>query len=192
MNPDIELQVTRGDVTLVRRTLHHLTAAQKITCVVVILITAVIWWNVLQRLLAFGRSIDYSGLHALGAQTVTLLQQYNPFFWWGIVALGTLLLIYFLYGFVASTQQRVRRKLLTRNTVEQLATQLSESGLEVLNWAWHDRRNPMTVGNLQQALAEMQSNRASKITLARQHEALIDMSQRQKTEPRPVAFHTEM
>ena len=192
MNPDTELQVTRGDVTLVRRTLHHLTAAQKITCAVVILITAVIWWNVLQRLLAFGRSIDYSGLHALGAQTVTLLQQYNPFFWWGIVALGTLLLIYFLYGFVASTQQRVRRKLLTRNTVEQLATQLSGSGLEVLNWAWHDRRNPMTVGSLQQALAEMQSNRASKITLARQHEALIDTSQRKKTESRPVAFHTEM
>ena len=190
MNPNTELQVTRGDVALVRRTLHHLTAAQKITCAVVIVIVALVWWNVLKRLLAFGRGIDYSGLDVLGTQTVTLLKQYNPFFWWGIIALGTLLLIYILYGFVASTQQRVRRKLLTRNTVEQLSNQLSESGLEVLNWAWHDRRNPLTVGNLQQTLAEMQSNRASKITLARQHEALIDTSHHKKTEPKPVAFDT--
>src|SRR5690554_4263318 len=111
MNPDTDLQVTRRDVTLVRRTLHHLTAAQKITCAVVIVITALIWWSLLKRLLTFGRSIDYSGLHALGAQTVALLQQYNPFFWWGIVILATLLIIYILYGFVASTQRRVRQKL---------------------------------------------------------------------------------
>lgn len=179
MNPDTVLQVSRHDVALVRRTLHHLTAAQKITCAVVIVVAALIWWNILKRLVAFGQSIDYSGLHALGAQTVTMLEQYNPMFWWGVVALGTLLIIYILYGFVVSTQQRVRRKQLTRNTVEQLTTQLSESGLEVLNWAWQDRRNPLTVGDLQQTFIEMRSNRASKITLARQHEALLSASRHQ-------------
>lgn len=192
MNPDTELQVTRGDVTLVRRTLHHLTATQKITCAVVIVVAALIWWSVLNRLLAFGRGIDYSGLQVLGTQTITLLQQYNPFFWWGVVALGTLLLVYILYGFVVSTQQRVSRKLLNRNTVERLSTQLSESGLEVLNWSWQDRRNPMTVGNLQQTYVEMRSNRASKITLARQHEALLDSSLQNRTDTKPVAFNAKM
>lgn len=192
MNSDIVLQVTRDDTRLVRRTLRHLTAAHQITCLVVIIITALVWWNVLKRILAFGRGIDYSGLHALGAQTVTLLQQYNPIFWWGIIALGTLLIIYALYGFVASTQQRARRKLLTRDIVAQLASQLSEPGLEVMKWAWQDRRNPMTVGNLQQTLVEMRSNRASKITLARQHEALLDTSLQERTHTKPVAFNAEM
>lgn len=178
MNADTVLQVTRQDVALVRRTLHHLTAAQKITCVAVIVVAAIIWWKVAQRLLSFGRSVDYSGLHALGAQTVTLLKQYNPFFWWGLIVLGTLLLIYILYGFVISTQQRVRRKMLDRETVERLSTQLSTSAIEVLNWAWIDRRHPITVGNLQQAYNEMRSDRANKITLARQHEAYLNVALR--------------
>lgn len=192
MNPDTVLQVTRGDVSLVRRTLHHLTAAQRITCIVVIVVAAFIWWRVLNRLLAFGQGIDYSGLHALGAQTVTLLQQYNPFFWWGIVILGSLLLVYLLYGVVASTQQRVRRKLLTRRTVEQLSEQLSEGGLEVLNWTWHDRRYPLTVGVLQQALAEMRGDRAGKITLARQHEALLGTPLQQNPDHKTVAIGTKI
>lgn len=192
MNPDTVLQVTRHDVALVRRTLHHLTAAQKITCVVVIAIAVLIWWTIAQRLLAFGRAIDYSGLHALGAQTVTLLQQYNPVFWWGVVVLGTLLLVYLLYGFVHSSLRRVRRKLLNQLTVERLTTQLSASALEVLNWVWQDRRHPMTVGNLQQVLAEMRSDRAGKIALARQHEGLISRALQQSTPTKPVAIDAEM
>lgn len=192
MNSDTVLQVTRHDVALVRRTLWRLTAAQKITCAVVIVVTALVWWNVLNRLLAFGRGIDYSGLHALGAQAVTLLQQYNPFFWWGVIALVSLLIVYILYGFVVGTQQRVRRKLLTRSTVEHLASQLSGAGLEVLNWAWHDRRNPLSVGDLQRTLAEMQSDRANKITLARQHDALLDAARQPKADTKTVAIDAEM
>lgn len=192
MNPDTVLQVTRHDVAIVRRTLHHLTAAQKITCAVVIVIVALIWWTLAQRLLAFGNGIDYSGLHALGAQTATLLQQYNPAFWWGVVALGSLLIVYILYGFIISTRHRVRRKLLNRQTVERLTTQLSESALEVLNWAWPDHRHPINVGNLQQALAEMRSDRAGKITLARQHEALLNSSLAKTAETKTVAIDTKM
>lgn len=192
MNPDTVLQVTRNDVALVRRTLHHLTAAQKVLCVAVIVITALIWWNILNRLLDFGRSIDYSGLHALGAQTVTLLQQYNPFFWWGVVALGTLLIIYILYGFVLSMQRRVRQKLLSRDIVNKLSTQLSAAGIEVMNWVWHDRRHPLTVGNLQQTLVEMRNDRAGKITLARQHEALLHIPVPTATVKKTVALDAEI
>lgn len=177
---------------MVRRTLRHLTAAQKLLCAVVVIITALIWWSLLNRLLAFGRAIDYSGLHALGAQTVALLQQYNPFFWWGVVALCTLLIVYLVYGFVAGTQRRVRRKLLTRDTVERLATQLSDSGRAVLDWAWQDRRDPISVGVLQLTLAEMRSGRAQKISLARQHDALLNRPAQPKRVAEPVAFTAEM
>jgi len=182
MKPETDFQASRRDISLVRRTLNHLTATQKITCIAVVVIVAFIWWRLLQRLLAFGKGMDYSGLHTLGAQTVTLLQQYNPFFWWGLVILISLILVYLLYGFVVRTQHRVRRKLLTRATVERLASQLSEPALEVLSWAWHDRRHPLSVGDLQRALAEMRSGRAGKITLARDHQALLNASLKEKND----------
>lgn len=192
MNSDTLLQVTHRDVALVRRTLRHLTATQKLISAVAIVITALAWWFVLKRLLVFGQGIDYSGLHALGAQTVTLLQHYNPFFWWGIIILITLLIIYILYGFIARAHRRVQRKLVTRAVVEQLATQLSEAGREVLNWVWQDRRNPVTVGVLQHTLAEMRSDRASKITLARQHDALLRTPQDPAPTRKTVAIPPEI
>lgn len=192
MNSNTRLQVTHRDVAFVRRTLRHLTVTQKLTSAAVIVITALAWWFLLKRLLVFGHGLDYSGLHALGTQTVALLQQYNPFFWWGIIVLITLLIIYILYGFVVRMHRRVRRKLLTQAVVEQLATQLSESGREVLKWAWQDRRNPVTVGVLQHTLAEMRSDRASKITLARQHDALLRPSPEPAPERKTVAIPPEI
>lgn len=180
MNRDTAQRVSRRDIGLVRRTLTHLTAAQKITCVIVIALVAFVWWHLLNRILDFGRSIDYGGQYALGAETATLLQRYNPFFWWGLIALISLLLIYLLYGFVAATQRRVQRKLLARHTVEQLVQQLSAPALDVLDWAWQDRRDPLSVDDLQRALSEMRSQRFQKITLAREHQALLDAAVRHK------------
>src|SRR5699024_1981897 len=159
---------------LVRRALRRLTAAQKLLCAVVILIAALVWWTAVTALLAYGKEIDYSGLQALGTRTVNLLQQYNPFFWWGLVALVTLLAIYLLYGFVAATQRNVRGKLVTSTTVQQLGTQLSPGGLQVFGWAWENRREPITVGVLQRTLAEMRGGRAARISLVRQHQAILD------------------
>jgi hypothetical protein len=83
MKPDPQIpQPTRQDRAFMRNTLIKLTAAQKLLCAAVILLTALVWYDLLKRLVAFGKGIDYSGLHALGGQTIALLNQYNPFFWW--------------------------------------------------------------------------------------------------------------
>ncbi|NGM86177.1 hypothetical protein G5B35_02535 [Parapusillimonas sp. SGNA-6] len=167
------LQPTGQDHALLRKTLLRLTAAQKILCVVVIAIVALVWYDLLNRVIAFGRGIDYSGLHALGVQTIALLKQYNPFFWWAVVVLCTLIIAYFLYGFVQSTQRRVRARYVNEDTIALLATELSEPAREVLRWVWNDSRHPITVGDLQRTAAELRSGRAAKISLARRHEALI-------------------
>ncbi|PLC50161.1 hypothetical protein CR159_09140 [Pollutimonas subterranea] len=166
-------QPTRQDAALLRNTLLKLTATQKILCAVVIVLVALIWYKLLNRLVAFGRDIDYGGLHTLGVQTIALLKQYNPFFWWAVVALCTLIIAYFLYGFVQGTQRRVRMKQVSEETVAMLAQQLSAPALEVLRWVWADRRNPITVGDLQQTSHEINHGRAAKITLVRRHAALI-------------------
>ncbi len=166
-------QPTSQDRALFRNTLLKLTAAQKIICAVVIVVVALIWYDLLNRLVAFGQNIDYSGLHALGVQTLALLNQYNPFFWWAVVALCTLIIAYFLYGFVRSTQRAARARLVKEETVSELVSQLSEPAREVLRWAWQDRRDPITVGDLQRAYAEVRSGRAAKIALARRHAAIL-------------------
>ncbi|MCC2596273.1 hypothetical protein LKR43_07960 [Pusillimonas sp. MFBS29] len=174
MNTDTPAQQpTRQDRSLFRNTLLKLTAAQKIFCVVVIVVIALIWYRLLNRLLAYGHNIDYSGLQVLGARTLALLEQYNPFFWWAVVALCTLIIAYFLYRFVLGMQRSARARLVDEATVSQLVSQLSEPAREVLRWAWQDRRDPLTVGDLQRAYNEIRSGRASKIALARRHAAVL-------------------
>src|SRR5690606_28377477 len=160
-------QPNSHDRNLLRNTLLRLTAVQKIICVVVIIVVALIWYDLLMRVVAFGHNIDYSGLHVLGVQGLALLNQYNPFFWWVVVALCTLIIAYFLYSFVRSTQRSARARLVQEETVAMLVSQLSEPARDVLRWAWQDRRDPICVGDLQRAYAELRNGRAGKITLAR-------------------------
>lgn len=177
MKPDtLTQQPTRQDRSLFRNTLLKLTATQKIICVVVIIVVALVWYKLLNRLLAFGQNIDYSGLQVLGARTLALLEQYNPFFWWVVVALCTLIIAYFLYRFVLSVQRSARARLVDENTVSHLVSQLSEPAREVLRWAWQDRRDPICVGDLQRAYAEIRSGRAYKIALARRHAAVLSVA----------------
>jgi len=174
MKPNPTLQPTARDSAILRSTLLKLTATQKIVCTVVVAVVALVWYDLLNRLIAFGDRIDYSGLHVLGVQAVEFLQRYNPFFWWAVVVLCTLIIAYFLYGFVQGSQRRVKKKLVQADTFTELIEQLSDPAKEVLRWAWHDRSHPVTVGVLQRTAAELRSGRAGKIELSRQHAALLD------------------
>lgn len=170
-------QPTRQDDALLRNALLKLTAAQKITCVVAIIVVALIWYDLLNRLVAFGHDLDYSGLHALGPQAIEFIQHYNPFFWWGVVALCTLIIAYFLFRYVRGSREKVRSKLVSAEMFTELVQQLSEPAKEVLRWAWQDRRDPVTVGDLQRTAHELRARRAAKITLARQHEQVLDTAE---------------
>lgn len=164
---------TAKDASVIRNALLKLTAAHKLVSVAVVTVTVLVWYVLLQKLVHFGKTIDYSGLQALGPHTVTLFQQYNPFFWWVVVALCSLIIAWLLYGFVQAQQLRARKALVSQAVIGDLAHQLSEPAKEVMRWVWHDTRLPITVGDLQRTLSELRSSRSQKITLARQHAELI-------------------
>src|SRR5699024_5488968 len=117
--------------------------------------------------------INYSGLESFGPQVVTFLQRYNPFFWWGVILISSLLLIYMLAGFVQRSYYRNQKQAINATQFEQLVQQLSESGREVLQWVWVDSRYPITVGNIQQALKKLRAGRVRQIELAQRHTAIL-------------------
>jgi hypothetical protein len=164
---------TRQDRALLRRTLWALTAIHKAVCVLVIAVVAVAWFSVLERVLAFGKTVDYSGLNALGGHAITLLQHYNPFFWWAVVVLCTLIIAYFLKLFVQASRRRVLARVVSQAVVQQLAMGLSPAGLDVLNWSWVNRREPLRVGDINRCVNELNAGRAQRIELARQHQELL-------------------
>ena len=179
-------QPTRQDDALLRNILLKLTATQKILCTVVIAVVALIWYDLLNRLIAFGQHIDYSGLQVLGVQAIELVKLYNPFFWWAVVALCTLIIAYFLYTFVKNTQRKVHSKFVSAEIITELVDQFSEPANEVLRWVWADRRDPITVGDLQRLSNEMRAGRAHKIALAREHAAAVDDAARSPERNNPL------
>ncbi|HLR13531.1 MAG TPA: hypothetical protein VK104_07955 [Burkholderiaceae bacterium] len=174
MTTDTVSRVTRQDVSLVRHTLYRRTAVHKLVCAAAISVGIVAAWLLGKEILAFGNEIDYSSLHMLGEQNLALLQEYNPFFWWGIAVAVALLILYLTVGFVAAAQRRARSRLISQETAQQLVPKLSHAGRAVLTWSWEDTREPITVGVLQRTLTEMRGGRAARIALARQHASLLD------------------
>lgn len=165
--------ITRQDRALLRSTLLRLTATQKLLCVAGVLAVAWLWYVVAGRILVWGLALNYEGLQAFGPQAIALLQQYSPFFWWALIIALTLIIAYFLYGIVQSSQRAIRLRIVDTNTVRGLAQQLSLHGIEVLQWAWSDRREPLRIGDLQRAYAELGAGRYGKIVQAREHAALL-------------------
>mgnify|MGYP006894389086 CR=1 FL=1 len=177
-------QPTRADASRLRNTVLRLTAATRMFTVIVVIAVALVWWTLLHRLIAFGRGLDYSGLETLSAQVATLVKQYNPYFWWAIVALCTLIIAYFLIGFVGAMNRKASARRVDASTIAGLVSALSPAAVRVLAWSWHNRREPITVGVLQRTLSELQNGRAARIQLAERHAALLEAAD----EPRDPDF----
>lgn len=164
----------RSDRALLRNTLMRLTMPQKLLSLIVVIVVALIWWPLVQRLVRFGDTIDYSGLHALGADGLSFIQHYGTYVWWFIGLLCTLLIIYMLYSFVVFTHGLWQQRAVSESTLNTLVPQLSPDACEVIHWTWAERRNPITIGDLQRAAQELGNNRFDKIRMAERQAALLN------------------
>lgn len=171
---------TIKDSYAVHKTILRLTAIYKSVATVVVIIGALIWITIIKRILHFGRTLDYSGLEALGIDA-DLIKQYNPFFWWTVVVICTLLISYLLFNFVQYTRQRASQKIISDSDLQQLLTKISPAASHVLAWAWENRRHPITVGVLQQTTEQLGANRYSLICLAKDQESLLQQHLQPKT-----------
>lgn len=168
------------DHALLRHLLLKLTATQKIIAAAVVTVVVLIWYELLNRLLAFGDAIDYAALHVLGAEGSALLQRYNPFFWWAMVVLCTIIIAYFLYLFVQGTARRTRLRTVDEQSVDKLAQSLSAPALDVLLWAWQDRSEPLRISDLERTRDELRAHRATKLQQAARQLAMIEEARRER------------
>lgn len=184
-NPTVKDRLT------IHQTILRLTALYKGIATAVVIVVALVWLTVINRILYFGRTLDYSGLEALGLDAA-LIKQYNPFFWWTVVVICTILITYLLFNFVQFTRQKASQKIVREADLTDLLTKISPAATHVMAWAWQDHRHPITVGVLQQTTAQLGANRYALICLAKDQEYLIEKHKQPvkiEAEPKETLHH---
>lgn len=166
-------QPTGHDRLALRRAILRYSATSYFIALAVVIVVLLIWWALLRRILNFGRTRDYSAFDSLGPEVLGWVQKYNPFFWWALVILASIFILYFLYSFVRSLHRRTQQRSLSAHHMQQLFQQLSPASIEVLDWVWNTRRDPITVGVLQHTLLALRLGRYQKIRLCQEHERLL-------------------
>ncbi|CAM5205483.1 putative protein OS=Castellaniella defragrans OX=75697 GN=HNR28_002184 PE=4 SV=1 [Castellaniella defragrans] len=183
MNPEQTLTPTTQDHLLLGKILLKLTATTKIFSAILVVVVVLAWYDLLNRLLAFGKGIDYAGNHFMGAEASALLQRYNPYFWWALIILCTILIVYLLTLSVRGLANRARLKLVDAGSVTQITDRLSVPALDVLLWAWRERDEPLRVGDLQLASRALRAGRATRLQQAATQLATLEGARARKSLP---------
>ena len=176
MNPTSPERV-RQDSRLIRQTLLKLSSPRLVVRAIVIAVAVVIWLLVAQRILAFGATLDYQFLHPLGAATIELLNRINPYLWWAVAAIWSLIVFFAVRGWMRGNMETARLRIVPADTFADLAGELSDEVIAVMRWSWGNRDEPFTVGDLQRTLWEIRHGRIAKIAMVHEQEALLRIPQ---------------
>lgn len=169
---------TRADRRLLRQTVHAHTLGILLAGLLALVIALWIWARLARALLQFGLHIDFDRLHVAGPEAMAILHRVNPWFWWAVVVLATLIVLRILWAIGRRLMAHARQRPVRSDAFNRLVQQLSVPALDVLLWAWSTPDEPLRVGNVQQAADELAAHRASRLQTARaQRKALEDALQ---------------
>lgn len=136
---------------------------------------ALIWAWIFNQILIAGSLIRYDGLQSLGSQVVSFMTRINPYLWWGIAIILTLIVLSLARAWFKSSIAAGKRVMVSVGEVQKLSQSMSPQGVEVLLWVWDKEIGPVTVGDLLLAREQIRSGRARKIAAAKaQYQALSD------------------
>lgn len=171
---------TRQDLALLRRILLKLTASFKILVVVLILGVAILWSLIFQRLLDFGRGLDLDAAPLVGADANALIRHYNPYFWWVVAILCTLIVIRVTWSAARALLAQARQKPVDATSFARLADQLSAPALDVLLWTWPEHDEPLRVGDLLRTRDELSQGRANRLQQASDQRRILNAARDQR------------
>lgn len=158
---------------------------------VVLIAAAIIWLMIASWLLDFGRGLNFEQFQAFGQQAIELIVRINPWFWWAVVVIWSLIVFFMARAWVLSDIASTRAKALSLADMSMLSGQLSEEVTGVLRWVWGNREEPFTLGDLRQAAIEMRHSRIDKIDLVREQSLILDrqnaVAPKAETSARPLS-----
>ncbi|MCP1400505.1 hypothetical protein [Achromobacter insolitus] len=174
----------RQDCRLIGQTLLKLALPRLILRAIVIAVALVVWYLAANWILNFGRTVNYEFLHSLGQPTMDMVQKVNPYIWWVVAGIWTLIVFFTLRAWLSASLASGSATPVETSVLADLAPNLSEETLGVLRWTWGDRQEPFTVGDLRRALSEIRHNRAGKIAMVAEQARILELSDRAPRDPR--------
>ncbi len=165
----------RQDRRLIGQALFKLALPRLAILAVGIVIAVAVWLYATNWLLDLGPRVGLDWLHILGPQGAEFLGHLiNPYLWWVLVAIWTIIVLYVLKSWIGASLAASRVYTLDSGVLAQLRPRLCDEVVDVLRWVWSDRNEPFTVCDLQRAHQELRSNRIGKIALVRVQSAILD------------------
>lgn len=166
----------RGDCRLISQTLRKLSTPRILLRLVVIVAAAILWLWVSSLLLGFGRTLTYESFASLGQQIIDTLVLINPYLWWGVVALWTLIVFFSVRAWFNASVEAGRAEPVELHSFRKLCTELSPETRDVMRWSWLNHDEPFTIGDLRRTLEETRHGRIDKIAIVREQEAILKPS----------------
>lgn len=164
----------RQDCRQISQTLLKMAFPRVIIRVVVLTIAALVWLLVSNWLLETGKSASYEFLRPMGQPAIDALNRVNPYLWWVVVASWSLIVFWLARAWVNASIRASRASPVPTRHLSSLVNALSDEVIDVLRWAWGDRANPFTLGDLRQALIELRHGRIDKIAMVQEQAGILD------------------
>ncbi|MCZ8412004.1 hypothetical protein O9649_29865 [Achromobacter dolens] len=164
----------RQDCRLIGQTLLKLALPRLLVRAIVIAVAVIVWYLAASWILDFGKRINYEFLHSLGQPTMDMVQKVNPYIWWVVAGIWTLIVFFVLRAWLSASLASGRATPVSTGVLADLAPQLSQESLGVLRWTWGTREEPFTVGDLHRSLSEIRHNRIGKIAMVAEQTDILD------------------
>lgn len=173
MPKNTESLTPESDARVLSAALRQLCLSKWLWRFGVIAATVIVWIWLAKQILSFGNLIRYDGLEPLGEQVVSFMTRFNPYLWFGVIVILSLILLSVLRTWFKASVVRGRASIVSVTVVQHLAQNLSVDGVDVLKWIWRHEEGPVTIGDLLSTRDQIRSGRVRKLAMARaQHRAL--------------------
>lgn len=165
---------TKTDIQQLNALLFRLCLPRWVSRTVVLVLVTLAWVWVARQILIAGSLISYEGLQSLGTQVVSFLTRINPYLWWAVIIILTLIVLSLARNWLKASIKRGRQNPVSVADIQKLSQTMTPEGVDVLLWVWDQEAAPVAVGDLRAARQQLRSGRVRKLATARaQHQALL-------------------
>lgn len=170
---EVSSERLREDVRTLRRTINRLGMPHLIRRTAIAIVGIIVFLVLANAILNFGEGVSYERLGTADSPVVTFLTGINMYLWWALVVILGLITFFWLKSAWQNGMARERAVAVPPGEVRALANTLSPPVLDVMRWVWNDHSDPLSLGDLQQTLAETRSGRIDKIRIAVEQQAVL-------------------